>query len=147
MARLWFGPFPDRARQDAELLLLHLLRKNKAWLLAHGDEELPDDQADCYLALLERRKNGEPMQYIVGEQEFYGLPFSVTPDVLIPRPETEHLVEKALELARTLDCSVSGDDFSRAERSSKQIRALALAESKSGYPRILDVGTGSGAIA
>jgi release factor glutamine methyltransferase len=118
MARLWIGPHPDRARQDAETLLLHVLGKNKAWLLAHGDEELPQDQADRYVALVERRKKGEPIQHITGEQEFYGLPFRVTPDVLIPRPETEHLVEKALELASA---------------------KAAL--------RIVDVGTGSGAIA
>lgn len=143
MARLWFGPHPERARLDAELLLLHLLRKSKAWLLAHGDDELPDDQADCYLALLERRKNGEPIQYIIGEQEFYGLPFRVTPDVLIPRPETEHLVEKALEFAMTLDGSVTGHDFSRAGSHEKQTWALAPAR----FLRIVDVGTGSGAIA
>jgi release factor glutamine methyltransferase len=99
-------------------LLLHVLGKNKAWLLAHADEELPDEQAIRFLALIERRYAGEPIQYITGETEFYGLPFRVTPDVLIPRPETEHLVEKVIDLA------------SRIEQ-----------------PRIVDVGTGSGAIA
>jgi release factor glutamine methyltransferase len=117
-AQLETGPHPDRARQDSETLLLQVLGKNKAWLLAHADEELPNDQAARFLALIERRHAGEPIQYITGEAEFYGLPFRVTPDVLIPRPETEHLVEKALSLA-------------------------------SGIPalRILDIGTGSGAIA
>ena len=143
MARLWLGPHPDRARHDAELLLLHVLGKNKGWLLAHGDEELSGDQADSYLALLERRKDGEPIQYILGETEFYGLPFRVTPDVLIPRPETEHLVEKTLELAALLNGFVTGHDFSRAEESTKQTWALAPA----GSPRIVDVGAGSGAIA
>jgi release factor glutamine methyltransferase len=118
MARLWFGPHPARARQDAERLLLHVLGKNKAWLLAHADDELAEDHASEFLRLIERRFLGEPIQYITGEQEFYGLPFRVTDDVLIPRPETEHLVEKALELA------------GRFQR-----------------PRIVDVGTGSGAIA
>jgi release factor glutamine methyltransferase len=117
-ARLRSGPHPDRARQDAETLLLHLLRKNKAWLIAHADEQLPDDQAAHYAELLERRFRGEPIQYITGEAEFYGLPFHVTRDVLIPRPETEHSVEKALELASNFTA-----------------------------PRIVDVGTGSGAIA
>jgi release factor glutamine methyltransferase len=112
------GPHPDRARQDAETLLLHILGKNKAWLLAHLDEELPEDQAARYTQLLERRCQGEPIQYITGETEFYGLPFRVTPEVLIPRPETEHLVEKALELASNFVA-----------------------------PRIVDVGCGSGAIA
>jgi release factor glutamine methyltransferase len=91
-ARLRLGPHPDRARQDAETLLLHLLGKNTAWLMAHGDKLLPDDLSLSYSELLERRYCGEPIQYIVGEMEFYGLPFRVTPDVLIPRPETEYLV-------------------------------------------------------
>jgi len=103
---------------DAETLLLHVLGRNKAWLLAHLGDELPEDQAAQFNEFIERRHRGEPIQYITGEQEFYGLPFRVTPDVLIPRPETEHLVEKALELAGGFD-----------------------------RPRIVDVGVGSGAIA
>jgi release factor glutamine methyltransferase len=116
--RLHLGPHRDRARRDAETLLLHLLGKNRAWMLAHLDDELGYDCAEQYIALLERRFAGEPMQYIFGEAEFYRLPFHVTPDVLIPRPETEHVVEKMLKLATNFAA-----------------------------PRILDVGTGSGAIA
>jgi release factor glutamine methyltransferase len=116
--RLRKGPHPERARLDAEALLLHVIGKNRAWLLAHPDEELPKEQAERYVALVERRYTGEPIQYITGEAEFYGLPFQVSPDVLIPRPETEHLIEKVVELAPL---------FSK--------------------PRIVDVGTGSGAIA
>src|SRR5271165_429971 len=86
--RLLFGPHPERARADAELLLMHLLRTGRAWLIAHSDVEIGSDQWDPYYAMLQRRRNGEPIQYITGEQEFYGLPFRVTPDVLIPRPET-----------------------------------------------------------
>jgi release factor glutamine methyltransferase len=112
------GPHPQSARRDAELLLTHTLKRSHAWLLAHGDELLPDDLSMSYTELLERRRRGEPIQYITGETEFYGLPFRVTPDVMIPRPETEHLVEKVIELAARF----------------KQ-------------PRIVDVGTGSGAIA
>ncbi|HTM16435.1 MAG TPA: hypothetical protein VL135_06010, partial [Terracidiphilus sp.] len=96
------SPHPDRARRDAETLLLHHIGKNKAWLMAHGEEEFAGCSCIGYAALLERRRKGEPIQYITGECEFYGLPFRVTPDVLIPRPETEHLVEKVLELTRTL---------------------------------------------
>jgi release factor glutamine methyltransferase len=112
------GPHPDRARRDAETLLLHLVGKNRAWLIAHLDEDFAGCTAIRFASVLDRRHRGEPIQYIVGEAEFFGLPFKVTPDVLIPRPETEHLVEKAIELAR--------------------LRAAS---------RIVDVCTGSGAIA
>ena len=112
------GPHADRARRDTETLLLHLVGKNRAWLMAHLDEDFAGCTAIRFASLLDRRLRGEPIQYIVGEAEFFGLPFKVTPDVLIPRPETEHLVEKAIELAR-----------------------LRTA------PRIVDVCTGSGAIA
>ena len=117
-AQLLSGPHPDRARRDSETLLLHLVGKNRAWLLAH----LADDFAGCtairYASLLDSRHEGEPIQYITGESEFYGLPFRVTSDVLVPRPETEQLVEKVIELAPLFR-----------------------------KPRIVDVGTGSGAIA
>jgi release factor glutamine methyltransferase len=112
------GPHPERARRDAELLLMHTLERSRAWLIAHAEEELSSSQAAAYTALVSLRRKGEPIQYITGEAEFYGLPFRVTRDVLIPRPETEHLVEKVLSLT---------DRFEQ--------------------PRIVDVGTGSGAIA
>jgi release factor glutamine methyltransferase len=112
------GPHSERARRDTETLLLHLVGKNRAWLMAHLDEDFAGCTAIRFAGLLERRLRGEPIQYIVGETEFFGLPFKVTPDVLIPRPETEHVVEKAIELAR-----------------------LHAA------PRIVDLCTGSGAIA
>jgi release factor glutamine methyltransferase len=120
---LAMGPHPERARRDAEALLLHVLRQNApdtnlAWLIAHEDATLPSDAAARLRALITRRCDGEPMQYIAGEAEFYGLTFRVNSDVLIPRPETEHLVEKAIALAA---------DFK--------------------HQRIVDVGTGSGAIA
>ena len=117
-ARLQAGPHPERAQRDAETLLLHLIGRNRAWLLAHLDDEFGGCKAIGYSQQIERRLVGEPIQYITGECEFYGLPFCVNCDVLIPRPETEHLVEKVLELAA---------NFER--------------------PRIVDVGTGSGAIA
>jgi release factor glutamine methyltransferase len=112
------GPHPESARRDAELLLTHMLKKSRAWLLAHAEEELSGEQEANYTALVSLRRKGEPIQYITGETEFYGLPFRVTPEVLIPRPETEHLVEKVIELAARFQ-----------------------------QPRIVDVGTGSGAIA
>jgi len=116
--RLSPGPHKERAQADAEQLLLHVLGKNKSWLMAHGDKEFAGDEAARYFELIDRRRKGKPIQYITGKTEFYGLSYHVTPDVLIPRPETEHLVEKAIELATRFE-----------------------------QPRILDVGTGSGAIA
>jgi release factor glutamine methyltransferase len=118
VGRLSSGPHRDRARMDSETLLMHVLEQDKAWLLAHGDDEVPEVACRIFVELLQRRYRGEPIQYILGECEFFGLPLRVTPDVLIPRPETEHLVEKALGLAGWFD-----------------------------RPRILDIGTGSGAIA
>ncbi|MDE3200555.1 MAG: peptide chain release factor N(5)-glutamine methyltransferase [Acidobacteriota bacterium] len=112
------GPHPAKARMDAELLLLHHIGKSRAWLITHRDESYAGCSSIGFAELIKRRTTGEPVQYITGTCEFYGLQFHVAPHVLIPRPETEHLVEKALELARELPS-----------------------------PRILDVGTGSGAIA
>ena len=109
------GPHPERARRDAETLLLHLIGKNQG--LAPGSSSTmtsPDAAAIRYAALLERRLAGEPIQYITGETEFYGLPFRVTRDVLIPRPETEHLVEKILELARSIPASRASWTSARA---------------------------------
>ena len=117
-AALRAGPHPEKARRDAELLLLYAAGLSRSAFLAHSNEELGLAAATHLDVLLERRLEGEPVQYITGECEFYGLPFRVTADALIPRPETEHLVECVLELAP------------------------CFAE-----PRIVDVGTGSGAIA
>jgi release factor glutamine methyltransferase len=105
-------------RRDAELLLMRCLGRDRAWLLTHSDELLTPAQATQYEQWIARRARYEPIQYITGEQEFYGLTFHVTPAVLIPRPETEHLVEAAL--ARIPHDAPS---------------------------RIADIGTGSGAIA
>jgi release factor glutamine methyltransferase len=122
------GPQAERARRDAETLLLHVIREgapdvNLAWLIAHGYETLPARATAAFRAWVERRRAGEPIQYITGEAEFYGLSFKVNSAVLIPRPETEHLVEKVIEIAGGLG----------KQRVAKQ--------------RIADVGTGSGAIA
>ena len=103
---------------DGQVLLAHMLSQNRAWLIAHGDEALTREQADAFIALARRRRNGEPVAYLTGMREFWGLPLSVSPAVLIPRPETETLVE--LALAR-------------------------LPETRE--VRVLDLGTGSGAIA
>jgi release factor glutamine methyltransferase len=114
----------------AELLLLHVAGRDRTWLYAHPEDEISAEQEKQLLALLERRANGEPTQYLTGKQEFWGLEFEVMPDVLIPRPETEHVIEVALD-------------------------RLALRELRAGRKqtlsgeglRIADVGTGSGCIA
>lgn len=127
------GPHAERSRRDAETLLLHVIKEdapdvNLAWLIAHGYETLPARATSAFRAWVERRRAGEPIQYIAGEAEFYGLSFRVNSAVLIPRPETEHLVERVIELAGGLE---------------KQ----HIAKQRIAKLRIADVGTGSGAIA
>src|SRR5438477_10397550 len=79
----------------AELLLLHALGRDRTWLYAHPEESVSDADAERYSALLERRAAGEPTQHLTGKQEFWGLEIDITPDVLVPRPETEHVIEVA----------------------------------------------------
>jgi release factor glutamine methyltransferase len=90
---------PDNtARRDAELLLLHIAGLTRAELLTYPERELTLAQASAYQDAIARRARHEPVQYITGVQEFYGRAFAVTPAVLIPRPETEHLVMAVLAL-------------------------------------------------
>ncbi len=88
------------SRLTAEVLLCNVLGVDKSFLYAHPEYDLSGDQDEGFRTNLERRCQGEPTQYITGVQEFHGLEFKVTPDVLIPRPETEHLVEEALARAQ-----------------------------------------------
>jgi release factor glutamine methyltransferase len=103
-------------RLTAEVLLSHALHRERVYLFAHPEQELQEVEWLHYGRYLHERLDGKPTQYITRKQEFYGREFRVTPDVLIPRPETEHVVEVAL----AVDCKIG---------------------------RILDVGTGSGALA
>ena len=105
-------------RLNAETLLMFVLGVNRAYLYAHPERELTPDEQSRYDEVTAQRAKGVPSQYITGHQEFWGLDFLVSPGVLIPRPETEHLVATMLELAREVP-----------------------------KPRIVDVGTGSGCIA
>ncbi|MCP3678856.1 MAG: peptide chain release factor N(5)-glutamine methyltransferase [Gammaproteobacteria bacterium] len=84
------------AKLDVALLLTHLLQVPRSWLYSHSQQTLSAAQIEQFQALLQRRLNGEPVSYIIGVQEFWSLPFKVTADVLIPRPESELLVERAL---------------------------------------------------
>ncbi len=113
-------------RLNAEVLLMFTLGCDRAYLYAHAERELSAEEQARYQSALEERGRGKPAQYITGHQEFWGLDFLVSPAVLIPRPETEHVVETVLELARPLP---------RPPR--EQERPLKIA----------DVGTGSGCIA
>jgi release factor glutamine methyltransferase len=81
----------------AELLLMHVLQRDRTWLYAHPEFELSPEDAAAYAQLIERRSEGVPTQYLTGRQEFWGLEFEVGPGVLIPRPETEHVIEVALD--------------------------------------------------
>jgi release factor glutamine methyltransferase len=83
-------------RIDAEMLLLHVLEKPRSWLIAHADDVLDMDVQTAYAALVERRVAGEPVAYIIGRRGFWSFELEVTPATLIPRPETELLVELAL---------------------------------------------------
>jgi release factor glutamine methyltransferase len=111
------------AQLAAELLLMHVLKCDRGYLHAHPETELSTETSERYFQLIAERATGKPTQYITGHQEFWGLDFEVTPDVLIPRPETEHVVEQLLELSRRQGLS------------------------RDGRWRIADVGTGSGCIA
>lgn len=109
----------EHERRTAGVLLAHVLGVDRTHLLIRSDEKVSESHYDNYLRLIERRAAGEPLQYITGHQEFYGLDFCVTPAVLIPRPETEFIVERIIELI---------DDAMHS-------------------PLVVDVGTGAGCIA
>lgn len=115
------------ARLAAEVLLMHTLGQDRAWLYAHTEGKLDTPTAEQYFLLIAQRASGIPTQQLTGHQEFWGLDFEVTPDVLIPRPETEHVIEVALKRLG------AGPDAVRTRRN----QAL----------RIADVGTGSGCLA
>jgi release factor glutamine methyltransferase len=81
---------------EAKLLLAHVLGRDRAWIAAHGDAALTSEQARAFDVLVRRRHDGEPIAYLTGRREFFGLDLEITPDVIVPRPETELLVELAL---------------------------------------------------
>ena len=103
---------------DAQVLLAHVLGHDRAWLVAHAEDVLPRTQADAFFALARRRHDGEPVAYLTGFREFWGFALAVSPAVLIPRPETETLVELALarlpRRSATCACSISAPDRARS---------------------------------
>jgi len=130
---------------NAELLIMFTLDCDRAYLYAHPERELSFEELQRYDEALARRATGVPAQYITGHQEFWGLDLIVSPAVLIPRPETEHLVEAVLGLA-----SANDPERSQNQQQDQRPRAGAPAPHGSSPPhelRIVDVGTGSGAIA
>jgi release factor glutamine methyltransferase len=106
--RLASAGIPE-ARLEAELLVSEVTGRGRAWLFLHPDAELTSEQVARLEALLSRRLKREPLPYILGRAEFYGITFRVTPAALIPRPETEILVEAAIERARTLAARTIAD--------------------------------------
>jgi release factor glutamine methyltransferase len=129
MARLRSAEIPSHTLAT-EVLLMHTLGRDRAWMYSHPEEILEPATAEKYFALIARRAAGEPTQYITGKQEFWGLEFEVTPAVLIPRPETEHVMEVALARLGERGLKIHMD---------------------TGAPRetlhVADVGTGSGCLA
>lgn len=116
-------PVSDAPRIDAERILLHVLKRDEAaWLYAHAEKELSQAQTEELHRCVAERVTGKPLAYVLGEWEFYGRPFTVNEDVLVPRPETEALVTAALHYIRTL------------MRNQDQVM-------------VADIGTGSGCIA
>ena len=136
IARLTASQVPS-PRLNAELLLMFALNCDRAYLFAHPEQELTQDETSRYEAALAKRSHGLPTQYITGHQEFWGMDLIVSPAVLIPRPETEHVIETVLELQRA-DVGLQASD-------------LNSPTSEAGFLQcplhIADVGTGSGAIA
>ncbi len=106
------------ARREADSLLAHTIGRDRSYIITHKDDPLTNEQVEAYFVFVARRAGGEPLQYITGHQEFFKLDFEIMPDVLIPRPETELLVEIALAILKDIP-----------------------------EPLIADIGTGSGCIA
>ncbi len=111
----------EQPRLDAEILLARVLKKDRLWLNINRDKELPSEALELFEKSIARRALCEPVAYIIGQKEFWSLEFDVTPDTLIPRPETELIIETALPILKTMQYPA--------------------------HPLILDAGTGSGIIA
>lgn len=145
----------DAATLESRFLLQHVLNVNHAWLIAHADDTLTPEQHAAFEKLLLRRLNGEPIAHILGTREFFGLNLKVTADTLIPRPDTETLVEAALDKISQSEINPH-TSFPRKRESSEMEKMgsrLRGSDELSGHTEttqplhILDLGTGTGAIA
>jgi release factor glutamine methyltransferase len=124
-------------------LLAHNLSVTHEHILSRPDEAITETEYNAFLDLISRRAGGEPLQHITGHQEFYGLDFIVSADVLIPRPETEFLVEQVLKLSSSLRPTEEGLLLPRPDPEPQEMAGAALRRA----PLIVDLGTGSGCIA
>jgi release factor glutamine methyltransferase len=129
MAQLRAAQIPSHSLAT-ELLLMHTLQRDRAWIYSHPEQLIDAAAAERFLALIARRGAGEPVQYLTGKQEFWGIEFEVTPAVLIPRPETEHVMEVALARLGERGIKIHMDTGAPREKL-----------------RVADVGTGSGCLA
>jgi release factor glutamine methyltransferase len=129
MAQLRAAKVPSHTLA-AELLLIHTLGRDRTWVYTHSEEVVDPELAQKYFSLVARRAAGEPTQYLTGKQEFWGLEFEVTPAVLIPRPETEHIVEVALERLGPRGIKIRMDTGAPSD-----------------HLQVADIGTGSGCLA
>ena len=123
------------ASREAKSLLAFVLEKNRVFLIAHSEYELNKSEIECFENILERRASREPFQYITGKQEFYGLDFFLTPDVLIPRPETELIVENAIEIL----CEKDNSSFCEVGIGSGCLAVSILSEIKPAVAVGLDI--------
>ena len=133
-------PWTDTPDLDMQVLLAHVLDKPRAWVLAHPEATLTHKQERALEKTLRQLESGVPLPYVLEKKEFYGLEFEVTPEVLIPRPETELLVKRAISWLR-LTLSHGDAARKRQAKDSKSVKA------DSGMLRAVDVGTGCGCIA
>ena len=130
-------------RLNAELLLMFTLGCGRAYLYGHPERELTGEEQSRYGEALSQRSKGVPAQYIIGHQEFWGMDLIVSPAVLIPRPETEHVIEKVLELVAASKSLTGETPVAPQTKLSLERRASSPGHSY----HIIDVGTGSGCIA
>ncbi len=134
----------NEAKLETRLLLTRVLNVNHAWLIAHADDDLTAKAQNKFKALIQRRIAGEPIAYILGEREFYGLTLKVSPDTLIPRADTETLVEAALGKIPTSSFPSNRRPIVGANHIPSKLDSRLLGNNNS---KILDLGTGTGAIA